>query len=253
MQDLLNIAIVQTDIFWEDKAQNLAQLEAKLLAMQAEADIIILPEMFSTGFSMRPEALAETMLDFSVEWLRQMAKIKNAAIIGSLIIEENGHFYNRLFWVTPIGEIATYDKKHAFSMGGEHLHYTTGNEKLLVNYKGWKIAPFICYDLRFPTWCRNTSDYDILIFIASWPHRRSMHWRALLLARAIENQAYTFGVNRVGYDNQKVYHSGYSMAIDPAGDMLCELVGEEKIEIISISKNYLMEVRKRLPFLQDRD
>lgn len=251
--NLLHIALVQTDIYWEDKASNLNSLEKKINNLSNPVDIIILPEMFSTGFSMRPEVLAEHMNGFTIEWLKKMAVQTNTALVASLIIAENEQFFNRLVFVQPNGNIQHYDKKHAFSMGGEHLHYSSGNEKLIIDYKGWKIAPFICYDLRFPTWCRNTVDYDILIFIASWPHRRSAHWRALLLARAIENQAYTFGVNRVGYDGNGLYHSGYSTAIDPAGNILCELVGEATIEHITIDKNELSAIRKRLPFLQDRD
>lgn len=252
-QNTLNIALVQTDVHWEDKAKNLAMYSEKFATLKTPVDIVILPEMFSTGFSMNPALLAESMQGESVQWLKDMAKANNTAIIASLIIAEDNKYYNRLLWVDAQGNIEKYDKKHAFSMGNENLHYTSGNEKLIINYKGWKIAPFICYDLRFPTWCRNTVDYDILVFIASWPHRRSAHWRALLLARAIENQAFTFGVNRVGYDGNEIYHSGYSTAINPAGEILTELVGEESIAYISISKEDLLDIRKRLPFLQDRD
>jgi predicted amidohydrolase len=254
-QDILQVALVQTDLVWENKAANLANLSQKLEKAIKGIDLFVLPEMFSTGFSMQPRKLAETMDGDSVQWLLDTAKKFDTAIIGSLIIEEQGKFYNRLLFAQADGSLAHYDKRHLFTMAGEEQHYTAGQKRELFIYKGWRIAPFICYDLRFPTWCRNTADYDydVAIFVANWPHRRSAHWRALLPARSIENQCFTLAVNRVGYDGNDIYHSGYSTALDAEGQALAELIGEEKISYCNLSKTNLRDTRARLPFLQDRD
>jgi omega-amidase len=253
MSNSLSFALIQTDLKWEDKQHNLLILSQKIRRIEEAVDVIVLPEMFSTGFSMQPQLWAETMSGQGVAWLLAMAQEKKAVIVGSLIIEEAGKYYNRLLWVQPDGQIFHYDKRHLFSLAGEHHHYAAGNEKLIVEYKGWRIAPFVCYDLRFPTWCRNTQNYDIAIFVANWPHRRSNHWRALLPARAIENQAFVLAVNRVGYDGKDIYHSGYTTAIDADGQPLLEIVGEEKIGFCTLYKADLQTIRKRLPFLEDRD
>lgn len=250
----LRVALVQTHLHWEDKAANLRDLEQKIRLLPQPLDLVVLPEMFSTGFSMRPQALAETMQGTTMQWLQRLAKELNIALCGSFIAEAGaGDWRNRFVFVQPDGTTQHYDKRHLFGMAKEGDHYQAGNEKVRISYKGWRIAPFVCYDLRFPTWSRNTDDYDIAIYVANWPHRRSAHWRALLLARAIENQAYVLGVNRVGNDGNGIYHSGYTAAIDAEGKYLCELVGEDTHSIVTLSHAALCDVRKRLPFLQDRD
>jgi predicted amidohydrolase len=254
-QEILQVALVQTDLVWENKAANLANLSQKLEKAHKGIDLFILPEMFSTGFSMQPKKFAESMNGDSIKWLLDISKKLDAAVAASLIIEEGGKFYNRFLFAQPDGSLSHYDKRHLFSMAGEEQHYTAGEKRELIIYKGWRIAPFVCYDLRFPTWCRNTADYnyDIAIFVANWPHRRAAHWRALLPARSIENQCFTLAVNRVGYDGNNIYHSGYTMALDAEGQSLAEVVGEEKISYCNLSLSYLKDARQRLPFLQDRD
>jgi predicted amidohydrolase len=250
----LRVALLQTNLHWEDKAANLRDLEQKMRSLAQPLDLIVLPEMFSTGFSMRPQTLAETMQGETIQWLTQLAKDLNTAICGSLIIEAAaGDYRNRFVFLSPSGDIQHYDKRHLFGMANEGKHYTAGDTQTRIHYKGWRIAPFVCYDLRFPVWSRNTDDYDLAIYVANWPHRRSAHWRILLQARAVENQAYILGVNRVGNDGNGIYHSGYSAIIDPEGKYLCELVGEDTSQIATLSQTALADIRKRLPFLQDRD
>lgn len=248
----LRITLVQSDLHWENKAANLAAFAQKLATIP-ETDLIILPEMFTTGFSMNPAAYAETMQGDTVQWLLTQAQQCRAAIVGSAIIEENGKFYNRLLWVNPDGQMGWYDKRHLFSMGGEDFHYTRGSQKIMFDFKGWRICPMVCYDLRFPVWSRNKEDYDLAIYVANWPERRRYHWQSLLIARAIENQAFVVGVNRVGTDANEIYHSGYSSVIDPAGDVLYQHADTEDIKTVTLSKAHLLDIRQRLPFLKDRD
>lgn len=253
MQSELKIAMVQKDIVWHDTQQNRMQLDVLFEEMEV-VDLIVLPEMFSTGFSMLPKPVAETMQGATVAWMQQTAQQQNAAVVGSLVIEEDGLFYNRLLFVTPEETIACYDKRHAFALAGEHEAYTSGSEKLLVTFRGWKICPLICYDLRFPVWSRNTEQYDVLLYVANWPRPRIQAWKVLLKARAIENMSYCIGVNRVGVDANKHVYSGNSMALDYAGNEMTPMcVYKERILVASLQKDTLETFRRKLPFLEDQD
>ncbi|MBA3706782.1 MAG: amidohydrolase, partial [Bacteroidetes bacterium] len=214
----LKITIIQSNLHWENKEKNLEMFSKKIAAITDATDLIVLPEMFTTGFSMNPKKFAEIMSGPTIEWLKQKAREKKCVITGSFIAEENGNYFNRLVWMNSDGTYNTYDKRHLFRMADEHNHYNFGKSKLVVELKGWKICPLVCYDLRFPVWSRNVkSEYDVLIYVANWPERRNHHWRTLLLARAIENQCYSIGVNRIGADGNSIAHSGDSTVIDPRG------------------------------------
>lgn len=220
IQETLNIAAIQTQLHWENKQSNLKMFTANFGNVKEGTDVVILPEMFNTGFSMRSKELAEPMNGVTMQWMFEQAAKLNAAIAGSLIIEENGKYYNRFIWMNPDGSTHHYDKRHLFRMGNEHEHYSSGKEKNIFNFKGWKICPQICYDLRFPVWSRNrmhSDKYDVLLYVANWPERRNHAWKALLLARAIENQAYVIGVNRIGIDGNNINHTGDSAVIDFLG------------------------------------
>ncbi|WKD85177.1 Omega-amidase YafV [Polaribacter huanghezhanensis] len=253
MQTDLQIAIIQKDLVWENAIKNKAKLDVLLEDIQ-NVDVIILPEMFTTGFSMVPKPLAEDMNGETVDWMQQKAAHFDAAVVGSIIINNKGRYYNRMLFVHPKGKIETYDKRHTFTLAGEHKAYTSGKNKLIVDYKGWKICPLICYDLRFPVWSRNVEEYDLLIYVANWPIPRINAWKTLLKARAIENMSYCIGVNRVGVDTNGYEYNGNSMAIDFLGNELTEVVeNEEKIIYATLSKNKLRNVRTKLPFLEDKD
>ena len=257
MKDLLSFTLIQTNLHWEDKIANLAMLSGKIDSINHETHIIVLPEMFSTGFSMQPEILAETMEGKTVNWMRAKAAEKKVIICGSVIIQSNNNYYNRLIWMLPNGQFGFYDKRHCFGFAGEDQHYSSGNKRLITQVAGWKINLQICYDLRFPVWARqqmnDTPEYDVLIYVANWPERRNHAWKTLLAARAIENQAYVIGLNRVGSDGNAIYHSGDSRVIDPMGEVLYEKAHEEDIFTIQLSKNYLTDIRNKLPFLKDAD
>lgn len=247
----LKITIIQPDIIWENPKANLDKYSTWLEKV-GETDIIVLPEMFTTGFSMQTELLKEPMNGASVNWMKQIATEKNIAVQGSLIIEENGKIYNRAVWVFPDGKILKYDKHQLFTMGQEHQNYSAGNTKTIVEYKGWRICPMICYDLRFPVWNRNDTDYDIIIFMANWPSARHHHWKSLLTARAIENMSYCFGINRVGTDGVGLTYLGDSGMITPQG--IANFMGNtESVKTFSISKSELQNYRKDFPFLKDQD
>jgi len=248
----LTISLLQANLVWENPQANLDNFAAKITQLPA-TDLIILPEMFSTGFSMNAKALAETMEGPTIQWMKQMAVKQKAVITGSLIIQEAGNYYNRLIWMRSNGSFEYYDKKHLFTMAKEEETYTAGQQKVLIEYKGWTICPFICYDLRFPIWNRNQEDYDLAIYVANWPDKRAHHWNSLLMARAIENQAYIVAVNRVGTDGKGFYYSGYSTVLDPAGDILYQQADKEDNHTIILDINNLQDTRKRLPFLKDRD
>lgn len=248
----MNITLVQSALYWENIEKNLSSFEEKLNNI-GQTDLIILPEMFSTGFSMNASAVAESMDGTAVNWMRKTAAKKNCAITGSLIIREGEKFYNRLIFMRPDGSFEQYDKKHLFTMAKEEETYTAGTEKIIIDYLGWKICPLICYDLRFPIWNRNLEDYDLAIYVANWPDRRSYHWRSLLTARAIENQCYVAAVNRVGTDGKDLYYSGHSSLIDPAGEVIYQKADAEEIQQFDLNKEYLIEIRTKLPFLKDRD
>jgi omega-amidase len=252
MQDL-TVSLIQTGLFWEDRQANLTMLEKKIDKIE-KTDLIILPEMFNSGYTMHARDLAEEMEGPSVIWLQEVTAEKKADLIGSLIISENGNYYNRLLWVKPDGKTFYYDKRHLFRIEGEDKVYTKGNSKLTVELNGWKIRPFICYDIRFPVWVRNFgNEYHAAVFIANWPEKRSFHWKTLLAARAIENQAYVIGVNRVGKDGNGIAYSGDSTVIDASGKILFEQTQLECVQTITLSHSALLEYRKSFPVWMDAD
>jgi omega-amidase len=254
----LTVTLIQSDLKWEDKKANLAMFSNKINGIKEKTELIILPEMFSTGFSMRPEFLAETMEGETVKWMKATAQSKKAILTGSIIIEDDGMYYNRLIWMLPNGEYGYYDKRHMFAYGEEDKHYTPGKKRLIASVKGWKINLQVCYDLRFPVWARqqsadNTPEYDLLIYVANWPERRNHAWKTLLNARAIENQSYVIGVNRVGNDGNNIHHSGDSMIIDPLGTIIYHKAEEEDVLTYTLQKETLNEVRNKFPFWKDAD
>ncbi len=252
----LKISLVQAELYWEDIDKNLEMFSRKISSIDAATNLIILPEMFNTGFTMNAKSCAEEMSGKTIEWLHSTAKEKSSVITGSVIIKEKGKFYNRLIWMNPDGTFQVYDKRHLFRLAEENKTYTPGNKKIITEINGWKICPLICYDLRFPVWSRRTKqeDYDLLIYVANWPERRIHAWRQLLIARAIENQSYVAGVNRVGDDGHKIYHSGYSAAVDFKGEQMSKMnSGEESVETVSLNKEALLEFRKHFAFADDAD
>jgi len=252
--DNLKVTVFQGYLFWENIDKNLQNITARLSAIRQKTNLVILPEMFSTGFSMNAEKLAEPMDGKTMEWMHDTAKQYECVITGSIIIKENKKYYNRLVWMRPDGSHEYYDKRHLFALGQEHETYTPGNRRLIVELNGWNICPMICYDLRFPVWLRNAkSEYDLLLIIANWPERRIAHWRTLIAARAIENQAYVIGVNRVGHDGNEVYHSGDSTCIDPNGNVVYCKRDEEDLYTLSIIADEVKKTRLALPFLKDAD
>jgi omega-amidase len=224
------------------------------MGVKEKTDLIVLPEMFNTGFSMNATELAEPMQGKTMQWMLEVADRYDCVVTGSLIIEEQGKYYNRMIWMLPDGSFEKYDKHHLFSMGDENKFYTAGAEQVVVELKGWKIRLAICYDLRFPVWLKNQQDtYDILLVIASWPDKRSSHWKALIPARAIENQSYVIGVNRVGHDGNETYHSGHSMCIDAYGNTVYYKPEDEDLYTFSITYEDLVKTRRSFPFLKDGD
>ena len=246
-------AIIQTSLIWENPNENRSLLEEKINSISQYVDLIVLPEMFTSGFTMNPKAVAQTMQGETISWLQELAKEKNLAITGSLVIEENGNYYNRLVFVFPDGEIQHYDKRHLFTLAGEDKVYTAGKEKLTIEYKGFKICPLICYDLRFPVFSRNVEEYDLLIYVANWPKPRINAWDILLKARAVENMCYVIGVNRFGFDENNHEYIGHSQGIDYLGNNLIEPQEKEGIFIVELNKEKLLETRKKLTFLDDKD
>lgn len=256
MSQLL-VTIIQTNLHWEDKHANLALLEEAIQSKSQAGQLVVLPEMFSTGFSMQPEKLAETMEGPTVQWMRNMAIKQKIILTGSLIIEVEGHYYNRLIWMLPNGTHGHYDKRHRFAFAGEDQHYSNGNKRLIASVNGWRINLQICYDLRFPVWARQQSseqpEYDLLVYVANWPERRSHAWKSLLIARAIENQCYVIGVNRVGEDGNGINHSGDSMVVDPLGEVLFTKAHESFAHTIALEKSVLENTRTKFPFWKDAD
>jgi omega-amidase len=251
----LKITIFQAYLFWENIDKNLQNLSLRLsMGVKEKTDLIVLPEMFNTGFSMNAAELAEEMDGKTISWMKQTAIRYECAITGSLIIRENGQYYNRMIWMLPSGEYQHYDKRHLFGMGQEDKTYTAGSEKVVVNLKGWKIRLAICYDLRFPVYLRNNdAAYDLLLIIASWPDKRIAHWKALIPARAIENQSYVVAVNRVGHDGNEIYHSGHSMCIDAYGNTVYYKPEDEDLYTFSINYQEMIKIRESFPFLKDSD
>lgn len=249
----MKTALIQTDIVWENPSENRKILEEKIDDLIESVDLIILPEMFTTGFTMHPEVVAETMEGETLLWLKEIAATKNCAITGSLVIAENENYYNRMVFVFPNGATQHYDKKHLFTLAGEDQVYTSGKEKVIVNYLGWKICLQVCYDLRFPVFSRNTENYDLLIYVASWPKVRTNAWDILLKARAVENVSYAIGVNRIGTDNNNLEYLGHSQLIDELGNYMIEPTEKEGVFIAHLDKSKMLETRNKLNFLNDRD
>lgn len=261
----MKVTFIQTEIFWENREKNIAHFSALIDKINENTDLIVLPEMFTTGFTMNPKKNAESANGDTVLWLKKMAASKNAVITGSVSVEESGKYYNRLYWVEPNGTVNHYNKRHLFRMANEDEHYTQGSEKIITQIQDWKICPLICYDLRFPVWSRNkftksetdkpgTWQYDVLIYLANWPEVRNYPWKQLLIARAIENQCYVIGVNRIGKDGNGFSHSGDSMVINPRGEIISKtLANTERVETINLDKNYLEEFRKIFPVGLDAD
>jgi len=248
------ITIIQSELHWENAEANREMFSEKIRNIEGETDLIILPEMFSTGFSMNAKNLAEENDGETLQWMISEAQKNNCAITGSIIISEKNNFYNRLFFVFSDGSFQKYDKKHTFTLAKENETYSAGNERLIVEYKGWKICPLVCYDLRFPVWARNTEDYDVLMYVANWPKVRTLAWDTLLRARAIENMAYCVGVNRVGFDGNDHEYVGHSAVYDVLGKQISTANFEKEfVETITLSKNNIENTRKHLQFLNDRD
>lgn len=249
----MKIALFNTTLVWENPAENRTNFEQKINAITEEIDLIVLPKMFTSGFTMNSKKVAETMQGETVSLLIKLAKTKNCAITGSLVITENNNYYNRLLFVFPDGKIEFYDKRHLFTLAGEDIVYTSGKEKLIITYKGFKICPLICYDLRFPVFARNVENYDLLLYVANWPKTRVNAWDILLKARAVENMSYVIGVNRIGNDNNNLEYVGHTQAIDFLGNYLVEPQENEGVFIVEIDKEKQDETRSKLAFLNDKD
>ncbi len=272
----LTITLIQSQLNWEDKEANLRMFEEKINAIKEKTEMVVLPEMFSTGFSMNAKLLAEEMDGPTMEWMARIAKEYRIILTGSLIIEEDGYYYNRLIWMLPVGQYGHYDKRHLFGFAGEDQHYSPGNKRLIASVNGFKLNMQICYDLRFPVWACQQSfvppllgkkrvsnfdafkepehpEYDILVYVANWPEKRSHAWKTLLQARAIENQCYVIGLNRVGNDGNDIYYSGDSMIVDALGKTSYEKSHDEDIFTITLIKEKIDEIRKQFPFWKDAE
>ena len=255
MMHTLKISIVQTDIAWENKQENLRMLREKLHALRGTTEIVVLPEMFSTGFTMKSRELAEPVSGITVRILKELAADFQLALCGSFICSERSNYYNRAFFITPEGEEFYYDKRHLFRMGNEAEYFSSGNNKLIISYRGWNICLLVCYDLRFPVWSRNVNnEYDLLIYVASWPQARRLAWDTLLCARALENMCYVCGVNRIGVDGNKLIYNGGSVVFSAKGEVLASVPdGEEGIETVSLSLISLQQLRDKFPVWKDAD
>lgn len=254
MEKSLNVAVLQVNLAWENITKNLDVFNEKIELIPGEIDLIVLPEMFSTGFSMNAEELAEPPKGRALQWMQKIAESRDTAITGSVIVKEDGKFYNRLYFVFPDTSYKVYDKRHTFTLAGEDKTYTAGKDRLIVEYKGWRICPLICYDLRFPVWSRNNDNYDLLIYVANWPETRIHAWDVLLQARAIENMAWCIGVNRTGEDGNAYKYNGHTGVYDCLGKSMFNDAREiEFTEVVTLDKDSLLETREKLRFLQDRD
>ncbi len=252
--EALKVTTFQAYLFWENTEKNLSNLSLRLSSLRTSTDIIILPEMFNTGYTMNVEKCAEEMHGITMQWMKSHAKRYDCVVVGSLIIKEKSNYYNRLIWMRPDGTFEQYDKRHLFTLTEEKTLFTAGTEQITVELKGWKIRPLICYDLRFPVWSRNVdAEYDILLYIASWPDSRIEHWQKLIPARAIENQSFVIAVNRVGYDGNEIYHSGGSMCISPAGEVIYYKPENEDLYTFTIYPKDLIANREEFAFLADAE
>ena len=254
----LTVTLIQTNLHWENKKANLEMLQRKIESIKEKTEVVILPEMFTTGFSMKPEIFAEKIDGETVRWMKKIAAERKIILTGSVMIEEAGKFFNRLIWMLPNGEYGVYDKRHLFAFADENSHYTAGNKKLIASVKGWKINLQVCYDLRFPVWTRQSpgkdeNKYDLIINVANWPDKRSLAWKTLLQARAIENQCFVVGVNRVGKDGEKIFYNGDSSIIDPLGEMIYQKSNDEDIFTYTLQKEKISETRSQFPFWRDAD
>ena len=254
----MRIAALQTDLHWENRAANFQHIQNHINDLE-NIDLIILPEMFNSGFTMNPASIAEDYNGATLSWMKKLAKEKQANIIGSIAIKRDESFYNSLFWVQPNGQYFFYDKRHLFRMANEHKHYKNGTDLLIVNKNGFNFCPLVCYDLRFPVWSRNIDSdfsfkYDVLIYIANWPEARISAWVSLLQARAIENQAYVVGVNRIGIDGNNVKYCGESRIFNPKGERLDSFEkNKESVQFVQLNKEFLKEFRKKFPANLDAD
>lgn len=249
----LDVTIVQADLHWHDASRNCDSFEEVINGLEDPGDLIVLPEMFSTGFTMEAQTQAERWNGPSVKWMRRVAAERNTCLCGSLIIEDNGHFYNRFILMRPDGSHALYDKRHLFRLAGEHRHYSAGNELIAFEINGFRICPMICYDLRFPVWTRNRNDYDALIFVANWPAKRRIHWRQLLIARAIENQAYCVGLNRVGADDNGLTYSGDSLVLAADGTLLLDCEDAAGVFYATLDYAAMEQYRSKFPCHKNAD
>ena len=249
----LKSLLVQAQICWKDPARNRDHLQALVGRIEGGFDLVVLPETFTTGFLGDTDLAAEDMRGATVEWMREMAARHDCAVAGSAVIEIDGHRYNRLLFATPGGVISHYDKRHLFAFGGENEKYAAGSERVIVEYLGWRINLQICYDLRFPAWCRNRDDYDLMLLVANWPSRRVMHWSSLLEARAIENQSWVVAVNRVGEDGNGFKYPGCSVVHDPSGTCVADLGGEEIGKVVDLDLSLVGKLRSDFPFQTDAD
>ncbi|MCM4150556.1 amidohydrolase [Arenibacter sp. N53] len=248
----LKVAIIQSSLVWENPEKNRENFSNKLDSITSDVDLIVLPEMFTTAFTMDPQHIAKEEGDKTVRWMQKEAQKKNVAITGSMVFFADGHYYNRLWFVEPNGKSSYYDKRHTFTLAGEDKIYNRGRKRIIIDYKGFRICPLICYDLRFPVWARNSENYDVLIFVANWPKPRINAWDALLKARAIENMAYVIGVNRTGSDNSGHIYPGHSTVIDVLGNLVV-FSEEDTVLYATLNKKHISEAREKLKFLDDRD
>ncbi|EAR13801.1 putative amidohydrolase [Polaribacter irgensii 23-P] len=269
MKNELKIIGLQAELIWHNSEQNIQHFEQQIDQLESSVDLIVLPEMFTSGFTMHPEQVAEQMDGFTVSWMQKIAKEKEAAICGSIVICEpvnvptiaekgkthpSKNYYNRFIFVHPSGEIHCYDKRHCFTLAGEDKVYIAGNQKTLIPYKGWKICPLICYDLRFPAWSRNQEEYDLLIYVANWPIARIKAWESLLKARAIENMSYVIGVNRIGTDQNNYAYSGNSLILNYFGEILSDVEKDTNgVVNATIHRKEQAAIRTQLGFLKDMD
>ena len=247
------VSLIQAPLVWENPFENRLYFEQKIKAISQQTDLIVLSEMFTSGFTMNPKYVAETMQGETISWLIELAKAKNAAITGSLVIQEGEHFFNRMVFVFPSGKLEYYDKRHLFTLAGEEKVYQPGKEKKIIDYNDWKICLQVCYDLRFPVFARNTEEYDLLIYVANWPKVRINAWDILLRARAVENLTYVIGLNRIGLDGNEHEYVGHSQVIDELGNYLLEPQRNEHVFHVELDKEKMLETRKKLNFLNDQD
>ncbi|MDH3787073.1 MAG: amidohydrolase [Xanthomonadales bacterium] len=249
----MNVLLVQAQLGWKNPSRNREHLQTLLAGVEGPFDIAVFPETFTTGFLGDSNLPDEDMNGATVKWMQEMARLHDCAVTGSAVIVEHGERFNRMIFVTPDGALNWYDKRHLFAFGGENRRYTAGSDRVIVEYRGWRINLQVCYDLRFPAWCRNRDDYDLMILVANWPAKRVHHWSVLLEARAIENQSWVVAVNRVGDDGNGLHYPGSSVVHDPMGARVAELGSEESCRIVKLDRLHLEEVRKQFPFQQDAD